>query len=685
MKIKILNPNQIITLNDSPIRNEQILKLYFRMFHKGKRSIVPPCPVIHKDLLVNNFNNKLKNLFRIFEIKNPKAQYFLLDGSHKTTAATLSHKRIPVMIFKSDRDIQNAKRLVEEGEIISLTTGATMKEAINALKRHFNKTKSFQTVEEKTNKMIIKKKLPAYMVKAYRNQTQEEIIRRRPFGNILKLASIESLKSEYSRSGESFRVKSINGKTYKLRYFNDPRRAKEVEKNIKRLSGFPKCYGREGRYLLLDWIDKRLKRINLDILYQIGKMIGAAHKLNIKNKEIKLDDIYHENVKEIKKHNILGKETINKINNIFETSKKKSRIDILLEYRDTHIDNFAIDKRGKVYFIDEDGIDYRVKGSGFRKVLRELVNSKKQEGAFWKGYNEKYNNNYFDANYKHFVYLLEVLKDIGSKYKNGELGIVDKRIKELKMLINKIEKTNKMVNYDFWDQWKSVTEIEKEAIIAVIRARQLVLESIPKDELVAIYIKGSFARREMKEGSDVDMVPIVTENKYEGKVFRINSPEIDPVIVVPLSLWELEHNELFSKSDSLPDLRAKPDCFLRRLNECRLVYGRPLDPREFFVRSDAEALKEQIRRVRDLWIPAYELGKVDFSIKEVFWLVELEQNVRGIPVEHSYEGIMKSIKDRSHIIYDAFKFRTGEYKSDAEKKVFIIKLKKYLSNIKKLI
>src|SRR3989338_3216211 len=171
MKIKILNPNQIITLNDSPIRNEQILKLYFRMFHKGKRSIVPPCPVIHKDLLVNNFNNKLKNLFRIFEIKNPKAQYFLLDGSHKTTAETLSHKRIPVMIFKSDRDIQSAKRLVEEGEIISLTTGATMKEAINTLKRHFNKTKSFQTVEEKTNQMVLKKKLPAYMIKIHRNET----------------------------------------------------------------------------------------------------------------------------------------------------------------------------------------------------------------------------------------------------------------------------------------------------------------------------------------------------------------------------------------------------------------------------------------------------------------------------------------------------------------------------------
>jgi|SRR3989344_388404 len=167
MKIINLNPNQIITLNDYPIRNEQILKLYFRMFHKGKRSLVPPCPVLSMNLLISHFNNKLKNLFIEFEVKNPKAKYFLLDGSHKTTAATLSHKRIPVMIFESDRDIQNAKRLVEEGEILSLTTGTTIRHTINILKRHFNKTRIFQTVEEKTNKMIRKKQLPTYMIKVY--------------------------------------------------------------------------------------------------------------------------------------------------------------------------------------------------------------------------------------------------------------------------------------------------------------------------------------------------------------------------------------------------------------------------------------------------------------------------------------------------------------------------------------
>lgn len=244
-----------------------------------------------------------------------------------------------------------------------------------------------------------------------------------------------------------------------------------------------------------------------------------------------------------------------------------------------------------------------------------------------------------------------------------------------------------MEKHDFWKGWKNKTKIEEKAIVAVERARALVVSAVPKSALVAIYIKGSFARREMKEGSDVDMVPIVTENKYEGEVFGVNSIEIEPVIVVPLSYWELEHNKLYSKNDHTPDLRAKPDRFLKKLSECKLIYGIPLDTSKFLIREDKHALEEEIKRIRDGYIPAYESGKIDFSplLKEVFWLVELEQNVKGNKVEHSFEGILKSVNDKNHIVYDAFKFRTGEYKTDSEKKAFIMKLKRYLSVLNKMI
>src|SRR3989344_4491320 len=164
MERKNLSPYQIITLNDYPIRHEQILKIYFRMFQKGGNKIVLPCPVVHKNLVINNFEDKLKNTFNKFEVINPKAKYFLLDGSHKTTAATLSNKKIPIMIFQSNKDIQSAKKKVEKGELISLTTGESVKKIVKILIRHFKKTKIFQTVEEKTNKMINGKTIPKYMI-----------------------------------------------------------------------------------------------------------------------------------------------------------------------------------------------------------------------------------------------------------------------------------------------------------------------------------------------------------------------------------------------------------------------------------------------------------------------------------------------------------------------------------------
>src|SRR3990167_978310 len=134
-----------------------------------------------------------------------------------------------------------------------------------------------------------------------------------------------------------------------------------------------------------------------------------------------------------------------------------------------------------------------------------------------------------------------------------------------------------MIKYDFWEDWKKITPFEEKAIRAVVKARDEVVKALPKDKLVAIYIKGSFARREMKEGSDVDMVPIVTENEDESAVFDVNDSDISPVVVVPFSLWEFEHNKLSTKSSYRPDLRAEPDIFLKKLGAYKLIYGTPLD------------------------------------------------------------------------------------------------------------
>ncbi|HLC52582.1 MAG TPA: hypothetical protein VJI98_05030 [Candidatus Nanoarchaeia archaeon] len=242
---------------------------------------------------------------------------------------------------------------------------------------------------------------------------------------------------------------------------------------------------------------------------------------------------------------------------------------------------------------------------------------------------------------------------------------------------------NNMVKSNFWGSWKNKTEIEKKAIKSVEKTRDLVLKSVPKDKLIAIYIKGSFTRREMKKGSDVDMVPIVAENKYQSAVFEVNGKKIAPVIVVPLSLWEFEHNVLWTKSDRKPDLRAKPDRLLKKLKECKLIYGKPLNPKKYPIRDYRTSLKDEIRVIKTGYIPFYEKREIKFEplLKEVFWLVELEQNVLGKKVKHSFDGITKSVDDISHIIHNAFELRKNPSKNKEKK--FILKLRKHLTELEK--
>ena len=240
-----------------------------------------------------------------------------------------------------------------------------------------------------------------------------------------------------------------------------------------------------------------------------------------------------------------------------------------------------------------------------------------------------------------------------------------------------------MIKYDFWEDWKKITPFEEKAIRAVVKARDEVVKALPKDKLVAIYIKGSFARREMKEGSDVDMVPIVTENEDESAVFDVNDSDISPVVVVPFSLWEFEHNKLSTKSSYRPDLRAEPDIFLKKLGAYKLIYGTPLDAASYSTREDRQIIKDEILKIRDGYIPAYMKGKTDFSslLKEVFWLVELVQNIEGKKVAHSFKDISQSVKDKEHIIHAAYQLLVKSNRTKTEEVQFVEALKEYLAGL----
>ncbi len=163
-----LLPNQIVTLNDFPLHNEHVLKIFFRIYQKKCGKIIPPVPVLHKDSVAPYLNGKLRRTFIDFHRRNPNANYFMLDGSHRTTAATLTKFRIKVLILKNEQDIKKAKKLAETGDLFHFYLKNTIKNITEELINHFRKKPYFQTVEQKTKKIIRKKVIPQYMIDYYK-------------------------------------------------------------------------------------------------------------------------------------------------------------------------------------------------------------------------------------------------------------------------------------------------------------------------------------------------------------------------------------------------------------------------------------------------------------------------------------------------------------------------------------
>jgi len=153
MKTLELNPDQIITLNDYPLYSDDVLIKYFDKCKQGQK--LPFVPVIKKGIVKKYLNNKLLKKLEEFEKENPTAEYFMLDGSHRTTALTLADYKIAVIIYEKDEDIIEAKKIIATNQILENDTlNHNLIENCEILDRHFNEKPYFMTAKEKTDKMI---------------------------------------------------------------------------------------------------------------------------------------------------------------------------------------------------------------------------------------------------------------------------------------------------------------------------------------------------------------------------------------------------------------------------------------------------------------------------------------------------------------------------------------------------
>ncbi|MFA5176197.1 MAG: nucleotidyltransferase domain-containing protein [Candidatus Nanoarchaeia archaeon] len=243
-----------------------------------------------------------------------------------------------------------------------------------------------------------------------------------------------------------------------------------------------------------------------------------------------------------------------------------------------------------------------------------------------------------------------------------------------------------MKNYEFWKNWKNKTEREKRAIYSIKKAEQVLFENIPKNKIYAIYIKGSFVRREMNEKSDVDIIPITYDNKTLEKIKKLEETIgqlYKPSELLPHSLKEFEAGKRYLKYKTP---KGGVDMTLRDLYRYKLIYGKPIDIQKYPMRTDLQFLIGQINAFKDIFIPNFKEKKMGFSelVKQTTFLVEKEQRIRGIEPPESWKELAKSIKNKNHIIHDVLKLRLNPTKDNKKREKFLRKLNKYIFELEKL-
>ncbi len=153
-------------MNDYPVHSEDVLSKYFNKCKLGEE--MPFVPVITKEIVRKGLDGELLKIFWEFEKENPEAEYFMLDGSHRTTAFTLSGCRIQSVIFGTTKDIVEAKGAIVMGRILENgILNCSLEENCKILNDHFKEKPYFMTVEQKTEKMVNEKVIPQYMIDSY--------------------------------------------------------------------------------------------------------------------------------------------------------------------------------------------------------------------------------------------------------------------------------------------------------------------------------------------------------------------------------------------------------------------------------------------------------------------------------------------------------------------------------------
>lgn len=164
-----LDPAQVITTKDFPVHSAEVLQWYFEIYKNGEGDDLPPVPLMHVNHVAPHFDGVENTLLQEYLRQNPQAEYFLLNGSHRTTSANLTRHRIKGMLLRTREDIQEAGQIKFRGEMYQHGLLDDIMGNIEDLVEHFSGTDKFQTVQQKTDRMVDARVIAEHMIAYYKN------------------------------------------------------------------------------------------------------------------------------------------------------------------------------------------------------------------------------------------------------------------------------------------------------------------------------------------------------------------------------------------------------------------------------------------------------------------------------------------------------------------------------------
>lgn len=174
-------------------------------------------------------------------------------------------------------------------------------------------------------------------------------------------------------------------------------------------------------------------------------------------------------------------------------------------------------------------------------------------------------------------------------------------------------------------------ELKQKAKISLEKGKEIILQNIPNDEIVSIYVKGTYVQDELLPESDVDIIVILKTEKYLLDIYKLTKDfgySVNPPFQA--MAYTLDEIKTGKRASNRINSGTPVSSFVKYIDELPLIYGKKPEG-QLFTRTDLKDLEGQISAYRKLFLPGFNDGTIKFQeiVKHVFWLTEKELRVLG--------------------------------------------------------